>query len=464
MEETKGNAQPTEDPAAIGVGEPSHNKNAYPPGGALKIKRILPSMIVLEEDESDDDDEDILFEEEIFNKGDDKSKKERDSDEEEDDDSLSQSVIFNERDDEEESESERGDENVDEDEDDDSSSKGVIFKERDEEEESESERDPDEDDDNGSLSKGVIFKERDDDESENEEDSFSKGAIPIERNEEERENERDREEGNSEENEVHGSIHVKERNKENPTDKGETCYTYTNENNSLNSSTLGETYSWGTMSSLNSSIKDRPIVPVPMPFYCNLDPSQITSPGSFFNALRSNRKILNPERIYHESQEAVRYLRSQGILDKYILNDDEAAAVCSISLLERESFDFEDLVNECFSFAPSLLLLVILTSLRKLPRYKGTLFIENDKYNGAARETSDYIVGVFCYASMEITKSDKMLDTRREILKIEDGWGYDASDFCLERTKTGDFGKQNKFYDSYFAFIFYCFFFSSFKQ
>ena len=149
--------------------------------------------------------------------------------------------------------------------------------------------------------------------------------------------------------------------------------------------------------------------------------------------------------IFEESYKAVESLKEQGILDRYILNDDEAAVLCAIPKLIESAFDFKALFQSCRDKAPCKLVVLMLKSLRKVPWHKGTLYFgrECDKPI-KRRKTNSVLCYPFLVASSSTSNVKESLDKSkyREILRVDDCWGYDISDFVSYDGKTLNQCKQ----------------------
>ena len=183
--------------------------------------------------------------------------------------------------------------------------------------------------------------------------------------------------------------------------------------------------------------------------------SEITS-YSFLAALKEEEPgIKDPEALHRNCYEAMNVLRANRVLDKYVLNKDEAAVVCAIPmLLENEDFSIQGIqgmVESCEKKAPSKLLIMMLTTLRKLPRHRGLIYFEEHKSETEGEEILERTKGEilhpsFCVASktMVTEKKGTKTNSHREVFRVEDGWGYDISDFALKKDERGCYGKQTQ--------------------
>lgn len=176
-----------------------------------------------------------------------------------------------------------------------------------------------------------------------------------------------------------------------------------------------------------------------------LDKSDIhgVSSESFLAALREETEIKDPDTIHRNSYKEMKVLKEKCILDKYVLNDDEAAVVCSIPILlnNDDEFSIKKAIIRCKESTPSKLFVMMFTVLRKLPKYRGHMYIEIEKKKMAKkRERGSSVRLSFCVATKEtnMKKESTNTDDYREIFRIEEGWGYDISDFISTRNDVGD--------------------------
>lgn len=174
----------------------------------------------------------------------------------------------------------------------------------------------------------------------------------------------------------------------------------------------------------------------------NNDIPQITS-ETFLAALREEGGIRDPDALHKNCYDAMNALKINHILDKYILCDDEAAVLCAISILLDDGFPIQKMVESCEDKAPSNLLLMILLALRKLPRYKGIMYFSGKrKKEFRKRVIGDVIIFPFCIATKEMTDTgNEGENTYKELFKIEEGWGYDISDFTISKDENWYNGK-----------------------
>ena len=144
--------------------------------------------------------------------------------------------------------------------------------------------------------------------------------------------------------------------------------------------------------------------------------------------------IKDPDKFYRECCGDVKKLIKRGVLDRYILSPEEAAAVCAAFRLMKSGFNFDKVFDEekFSSFG-----IAILVSIRKLPVYKGKLFYCHKLDVPIRREERDDIKWPFYLASKNMTFAEEFLCSSnntgefKEVLSIEEGWGYDISDFVV---------------------------------
>ena len=143
-----------------------------------------------------------------------------------------------------------------------------------------------------------------------------------------------------------------------------------------------------------------------------------------------------PDVIYRESKERAKLLKENGVLDKYLVSSEEAAALCAIPLLLLTNFDFNRMVGACLERPPSKLMVLILVALRRLPETKGVLYFDAGDDQVAERVEGESVRKKFIFAS---TLLDSVKTAKRErknsmeIFRVENGKGYDIGDFNLTR-------------------------------
>lgn len=193
-------------------------------------------------------------------------------------------------------------------------------------------------------------------------------------------------------------------------------------------------------------------IPFPPLVPLNEDDIPAISPESFLAALKEEAGIKEPEALHRNCYEAVKALRSGNFLDKYVLNEDEAAVICAIPNLLEETGDllFKRMVESCKEKAPSKLLTIMLSAVRKLPRYTGVMYIEEGRKGSLERrKEGDIFQCPFCVGSsslwLEEEEEERDDNEYREIFRVEGGWGYEISDFVLKRDENGCYGKTNKY-------------------
>lgn len=160
-------------------------------------------------------------------------------------------------------------------------------------------------------------------------------------------------------------------------------------------------------------------------------------PISLLDALRSEEGVRKPDVIYRESKERAKLLRENGVLDKYLINKEEAATLCAIPLLLLTNFDFNRMVAACMERPPSKLMVLILIALRKLPEVKSVLYFDSGNSQIGERVEGESVRKNFIFAStlLDSVKSaaKKEKSNSMEVFRIENGKGYDIGDFNLTR-------------------------------
>ena len=168
------------------------------------------------------------------------------------------------------------------------------------------------------------------------------------------------------------------------------------------------------------------------------------SSESLLKALKEETKIQNTEVLYKDCCEAANFLKESHALDKFVLNEGEAAVLCALSKLLISGFPVKAMIESCKEKAPSTFLVSMLVALRKLPRYRGVMYFEHESQtNPTKREKGNTFQPSFCVTSksMNIKKEGTRTGRYREIFRIEDGWGYDISEFSLTKDANGYYGK-----------------------
>ena len=185
------------------------------------------------------------------------------------------------------------------------------------------------------------------------------------------------------------------------------------------------------------------------------------SSDSFLAALKEEPGIKDPEALHRRCYETMSILKAKRVLDRYVLNEDEVAVVCAIPILleqeqqgqqeevEEEPFSVQNMIYLCKEKPPSKLLRMLLTALRKLPRYRGIMYFEASKVKTGkvrGRKEGDVLKFPFCAATkdMPVKRKRTKAQVYREVFRVEDGWGYDLSDFILERDEEGRYGKTKQ--------------------
>lgn len=177
-----------------------------------------------------------------------------------------------------------------------------------------------------------------------------------------------------------------------------------------------------------------------LPYLVPLDSFPVFSPESLLTALKEEPGITDPVTLHKNCYEAMNVLKEKHILDKYILNEDEAAALCAVPILLDDGFSFQDMVESCKKKAPSKFMLMMLTTMRNIPKYEGVLYFENETENEIERRIEGSIFQpFFCVASKEINIERE--GSYKELFRVEKGWGYDISDFVLRKDDNGYYSK-----------------------
>lgn len=167
---------------------------------------------------------------------------------------------------------------------------------------------------------------------------------------------------------------------------------------------------------------------------------------SLLSALREEPGIKNPNNIYKEACKHVKYLKEHGILDKYIVNDDEAATLCTVPNLLESGIDLNTAFESCAKKSPSKLVVLLLKSLRKLPQSKGTVYFGRASDEPIEKRAKGTIVLFpFIVGSYNMAKArDNLKESKfKEIFRVESCFGYDASDF-VEREEAMTHCKEKK--------------------
>ena len=152
------------------------------------------------------------------------------------------------------------------------------------------------------------------------------------------------------------------------------------------------------------------------------------------DALKEVEGLKDPDLTYSECCENVRFLKEQGVLNKYILNDEEAGSLCAIEKLHKARIFFKNRLH-------TKLGLLILRSFRKLPRYTGTLYFGRGSDRLIEKKAKGEIVPCyFCVGSSSLSVVKDMLrgSTFKEIIRVENCWGYDISDFSHNESGTSN--------------------------
>ena len=164
---------------------------------------------------------------------------------------------------------------------------------------------------------------------------------------------------------------------------------------------------------------------------------------------REEPGINDPDTLYELCCEDVKILRARGILDKYVLNDEETSVLCAVTRLGKSGFDFNGLLQSC-AVRTSEFVYMLLSGLRKLPWYKETLYfgIGSDKPI-KERTKNELIRFPFCVGSSSIGRINNSINKDfKETFRVEDCWGYDVSDFDLSDDETEKYCNYTSRYSS----------------
>ena len=168
-----------------------------------------------------------------------------------------------------------------------------------------------------------------------------------------------------------------------------------------------------------------------------------TDKNSLLDALKENPEIKDPCRIYSSCLENVKFIKEQGILDRYVFSEEEAAVLFAIPRLMEIGFDFNAMFLSCKRKTFSMLVVLLLRSLRKLPCYRGTLYFGVGSDEPVKERAKNEIFSCnFCVASNSVAsvKEGPGKNKFKEIFRVDNCWGYDISDFFL--------AKDDKIYNS----------------
>lgn len=158
-----------------------------------------------------------------------------------------------------------------------------------------------------------------------------------------------------------------------------------------------------------------------------LDTSNIT----FLDALREELKG-EALPIYMEVMETVAYLRANGTLKKYSITEEEAAAITSIMPLMQHDFSIQDLILGNAEKMKSKLLLLILKSLRMLPRTYGKIYFFDPFRRIISTDSGDIMVTAFVVGRRGDSFLYRKLNDKEDekhVFLAEDAWGYNIKDF-----------------------------------
>lgn len=168
------------------------------------------------------------------------------------------------------------------------------------------------------------------------------------------------------------------------------------------------------------------------------------SPDSFLAALKEEGGIKDPDTLSKNCRDAVNALKAKHVLDKYILTDEEAAVLCAIPILLDEGFSIRAMIESCRDNEPSKLTRMMLTALRKLQRYRDVVYMQSKSHQQMDRKQGEITRPTLCFAFKDvnsITENDDGTESGayKEIFRVDEGWGYDMSDFVLFRDAEGHY-------------------------
>ena len=173
---------------------------------------------------------------------------------------------------------------------------------------------------------------------------------------------------------------------------------------------------------------------------------EVLCKGTLLHAFRE-LGIKDPDTFYEKCCDDAKKLRISGALDRYVLTYEEAVTVCTAFRLMKRGFCFDKVFEgEKLSYFR----MAVLVSIRKLPVYESKLLYCHKLEARIRRGKRDIITWPFCFASKNMTIAEEFLCSNNitgrfvEVLSIEEGWGYDVSDFVLTDDDETE-GKQGKF-------------------
>ena len=184
----------------------------------------------------------------------------------------------------------------------------------------------------------------------------------------------------------------------------------------------------------------KPSLPDFAPFPEEYKTEEIT----LLEALEEEPETKDPRTICDECCKRVSLLKERGILDRYILSEAEAAVLCAFSFLFESGFDFRVTLLSCKEKPPSKLMVLIMRALRKLPQYRGTLyFLRGSDEPAKEKKKNELLRCPFCVSSSytTATKDNSKRTEFKEVFRVEDGWGYDVSDFILREDEIKSYCK-----------------------
>ena len=175
----------------------------------------------------------------------------------------------------------------------------------------------------------------------------------------------------------------------------------------------------------------------------NFKPLESLETSSLLEALISEPKVANPDFIYNKTMERLNMIKEDKTLNKYILDDEEAATLCAVPLLMKAGLDFSEVVGLCKEKQPTKLFVLLLKSLRKLPQIRAVFYFGEANNRLIQRVEGSYLQRNFVVASKSMQTVKESLEKEegghcKEIFRVEGGWGYDIGDFIQSEGNSED--------------------------
>ena len=179
------------------------------------------------------------------------------------------------------------------------------------------------------------------------------------------------------------------------------------------------------------------------PIMPEFKPPESLEVTSLLEALKSEPKVTNPDFVYSKAMERLNTVKEDGILDRYILNDEEIATLCAVVLLIKTGVDLSETVEACEKKPPSKLFVLLLKSLRKLPQTRSVFYFGEANNKVPVRKKGNYLQRNFVVTSRSMRHVKESLDKEsgfyKEIFRVDEGWGYDLSAFSQAGNEGEDF-------------------------